>query len=118
MERFSIDDQTVINAIHRTYTKTKWIAQARLELAEHFPDDRLIITKRRQMKNPSSYRVLIVHINEFGAIVRIYGLHAYGSTQTSWSAMLCGQVSLILTVLCIIAIVYKRKQIFSLMYSR
>lgn len=118
MQRFSIDDQTVINAIHRTYTKTKWIAQARLELAKHFPDDRLIITEQSHIQNPSSYRVLIVHINEFGAIVRIYGIHSYNSTQTSWSAMLCGQVSLILMVLCIVMVVYKRKQIFSLMYSR
>jgi len=96
----SLDDTIAIRHVERAYTGTKWIAQARAELAKRFPTVRLIITEKK-LSNPSSDPVLVIQINRYGTVKKVYGLQPYA--RGSWSQVVMAHISLVACLACFVA---------------
>lgn len=100
----TLQDKTTIQHIHRSYVKTKWIAQARAEIAKSFPNTRVIITEDASVSNPSSSPVIVIRVNAFGSIVRVSIVDAYA--RGSWGEVLFGNVMIVCCVLLLIALAW------------
>jgi hypothetical protein len=100
----SLQDKTRIQHINRSYAKTKWIAQTRAEIAKSFPNVQVIITETPLVSNPSSSPVIVIRVNAFGTITRVYIVDAY--TRGSWMEIFFGHAMLVCSVLVLLGAVY------------
>lgn len=96
----TLQDKTAIRHIERAYVGTKWIAQTRAELAQRFPTTRIITTEATSVSNPSRDLVLVIQINKFGTVQKVYAVEPY--SRSSYWPIILGNVAVILFLLLLV----------------